>query len=116
MCRLQPKKSCWILTGQSGKLASKLKISYWSPRLLALIAVAVCLLPAATAGGAEAPYRCVPLDVPRGGQAGFTLLDPAQTGLNFTNTLSEENASENQIRLNRSEERRVGKECRSRWS
>jgi hypothetical protein len=42
----------------------------------------------------------VPLEVPRGGQAGFTLLDPAQTGLNFTNTLSEENASQNQIRLN----------------
>ena len=42
----------------------------------------------------------MPLEVPRGGQAGFTLLDPAQTGLNFTNTLSEENAAQNQIRLN----------------
>ena len=67
---------------------------------LALLAVSVCLFLAATAGGADAPYRCVPLDVAQGGKAGFTLLDPAQTGLNFTNTLSEENASQNQIRLN----------------
>jgi len=35
-----------------------------------------------------------------GGQAGFTLMDPARTGLNFTNTLSDENAAQNQIRLN----------------
>jgi hypothetical protein len=67
---------------------------------LALLAVSFFLLPAAAARGAEAPYRWVPLEVPRGGQAGFTLLDPAQTGLDFTNTLSEENASGNQIRLN----------------
>jgi hypothetical protein len=67
---------------------------------LALLAVSACLLLAATVGGADAPYRCVPLAVPPGGQAGFTLLDPTQTGLNFTNTLSEENASQNQIRLN----------------
>ena len=67
---------------------------------LALLAVSACLLLAAAVGGADAPYRCVPLEVPQGGQAGFTLLDPAQTGLNFTNTLSEENASQNQIRLN----------------
>jgi hypothetical protein len=67
---------------------------------LALLAVSVCLLLAATAGGADAPYRCLPVEVPQGGQAGFTLMEPSQTGLTFTNTLSEENASQNQIRLN----------------
>ncbi len=45
-------------------------------------------------------YRCIPLRVPGGGHAGFTLLDPAQTGIDFTNTLSNENAAQNQIRLN----------------
>ena len=72
-----------------------------SPRLqLALLAVAFCLILAATSDAADAPYHCVPLEIPQGGQAGFTLLEPAQTSLNFTNTLSDENASENQIRLN----------------
>ena len=67
---------------------------------MALISVGLHAAGGHRGRGAEAPYRCVPLEVPRGGKAGFTLLDPAQTGLNFTNTLSEENASQNQIRLN----------------
>ena len=65
-----------------------------------MLGVAICLLLVATAHGAEPPFRCIPLEVPLGGQAGFTLMDPALTGLNFTNTLSEENAAQNQIRLN----------------
>ena len=52
---------------------------------------------------AESPtngYRCVPLQVPAAGHAGFTLMDSRETGLAFTNTLSDENAAQNQIRLN----------------
>lgn len=45
-------------------------------------------------------YRCLPLPVPKNGHAGFTLMDPAQTGVTFTNTLSNESAAQNQIRLN----------------
>jgi hypothetical protein len=45
-------------------------------------------------------YRCFPLQVPKNGAAGFTLLDPAQTGLYFTNTLTAQHAAQNQIRLN----------------
>jgi len=45
-------------------------------------------------------YRRIPLEVPATGHAGFTLMDPRQTGIDFTNTLSEQNAAQNQIRLN----------------
>ena len=64
--------------------------------------VAASLLAAAGAGAAEetAGYRCIPLEVPATGRAGFTLMDPRQTGIDFTNTLSERNAAQNQIRLN----------------
>src|SRR6185295_7689178 len=37
---------------------------------------------------------------PSGLNAGFTLLSPAETGILFTNTLSAQHASENQILLN----------------
>ena len=58
-----------------------------------------------TAAGAqtwqEGPgYRSIPLKVPETGHAGFTLMDPRQTGIDFTNTLSDQNAAQNQIRLN----------------
>jgi len=52
--------------------------------------------PADASGG----YRCIPLQVPAAGHTGFTLLDPAQTGIDFTNTLGDNNAAQNQIRLN----------------
>jgi hypothetical protein len=60
------------------------------------------LLVAASAGadGQTTEYRCIPLNVPATGHAGFTLMDPRQTGIDFTNTLSEQNAAQNQIRLN----------------
>jgi hypothetical protein len=45
-------------------------------------------------------YRCIPLKVPAQGHAGFTLMDPRETGIDFTNTLSDQNATQNQIRLN----------------
>ena len=53
-----------------------------------------------TGVAAEAGYRCIPLAVPATGHAGFTLLPPEQTGLAFTNTLSEANVAQNQIRMN----------------
>lgn len=37
---------------------------------------------------------------PQGTRAGFTLMPPAQTGIAFTNVLSDAKAAENQIRLN----------------
>jgi len=61
------------------------------------------LLLFAVGAGAEdqtAGYRCVPLKVPANGHAGFTLMDPRETGIEFTNTLSDQNAAQNQIRLN----------------
>ena len=45
-------------------------------------------------------YRFKELVVPSGGKPGFTLLRPEETGIWFTNALSGENASQNQIRLN----------------
>lgn len=52
------------------------------------------------ANGQTTEYRCIPLKVPATGRAGFTLMDPRQTGIDFTNTLSDQNAAQNQIRLN----------------
>ena len=48
----------------------------------------------------EPGFRSAALPVPKEGQAGFTLLPPAITGLNFTNVLTDAKAAENQIRLN----------------
>ncbi len=45
-------------------------------------------------------FRARSLPLPASGRAGFTLLPPAQTGLSFTNVLSDAKAAENQIRLN----------------
>jgi hypothetical protein len=48
-----------------------------------------------------APYgRRAPLAVPSAGKPGFTLLPASQTGVSFTNLLSDAHAAENQIRLN----------------
>jgi len=61
------------------------------------------LLLVAVGAGAEGQtpgYRCLPLKVPAKGHAGFTLMDPRETGIEFTNTLSDQNAAQNQIRLN----------------
>ncbi|HRZ37174.1 MAG TPA: VCBS repeat-containing protein, partial [Candidatus Paceibacterota bacterium] len=47
-----------------------------------------------------AGYRVRPVVQPPGKRPGFTLLTPAQSGLNFTNVLTPGRAAENQIRLN----------------
>jgi hypothetical protein len=44
-------------------------------------------------------FRRAALVVPAGGKAGFTLMPPNQTGINFSNVLSDDKAAENQIRL-----------------
>jgi enediyne biosynthesis protein E4 len=44
--------------------------------------------------------RRAPLLVPSQGKAGFTLMAPEQTGVLFTNVLTDARAAENQIRLN----------------
>ena len=44
--------------------------------------------------------RWAPLPVASGGQPGFALLSPAQTGVAFTNTVSEEAAAANRVLLN----------------
>jgi enediyne biosynthesis protein E4 len=49
---------------------------------------------------AEPGGRSAALPVPAQGKAGFVLLGPGATGINFTNTLSGQHAAENQIRLN----------------
>jgi len=41
------------------------------------------------AADATSPHRVVPLAVPAQGRTGFTLIDPAQSGLRFTNQLSD---------------------------
>ena len=56
---------------------------------------------AAQAGEPEwSPVVARPLTVPASARVGFTLMDPARTGLTFTNVLSDARAAENQIRLN----------------
>jgi len=48
----------------------------------------------------EGNHRSAPLSVPKAGKPGFTCLPAAETGLSFTNRLSDAKAAENQIRLN----------------
>ena len=73
----------------------------WLLRLLPGIAALLLHAVAGAQTWQEGPsYRCIPLKVPATGHAGFTLMDPRQTGIDFTNTLSDQNAAQNQIRLN----------------
>jgi hypothetical protein len=72
---------------------------------LALIAFGLALAVQSISGGELAwtpgpGYRSAALPVPATGRAGFTLMDPASTGILFTNVLSKAKAAENQIRLN----------------
>jgi len=68
--------------------------------LLAWFLRAAAVAVGAAADEPAAGYRCFPLPVPASGHAGFTLMAPQQTGIDFTNTLSDQNAAQNQIRLN----------------
>src|SRR5207248_3389879 len=56
--------------------------------------------PRVSAADAAIGYRRFPLAIPASGHTGFTLLPPEQTGIYFTNTLSDRNAAQNQILLN----------------
>jgi len=47
-----------------------------------------------------AGYRRAALPVPKQGRTGFTLLSPTNTGITFTNVLTDDKVAENQIRLN----------------
>src|SRR4051794_17179852 len=44
-----------------------------------------------------ADFQARPLKIPAGGKTGFTLLNAAQTGINFTNVLSDKAAEKNRI-------------------
>ena len=65
----------------------------------------LALLPSALAAGeptwnVEKGFRWAPLEVPTGGQAGFTLLPPEQTGIFFTNELDEWKGASNRVLYN----------------
>lgn len=55
---------------------------------------------AAAPGQSSAGYRAIPLVVPSTGQAGFTRIDPAASGVLFTNWLARETYTTNQTFLN----------------
>ena len=76
-----------------------------SPRLATVLATALgCHLMAALATAldwqAAEGYRRAALAIPPRGKTGFTEVTGAQTGIQFTNVLSEERALTNQIFLN----------------
>jgi hypothetical protein len=76
------------------------------PRRLWLLLPFVLLWETAAAFAAELKWEPIPagrraiLSVPVQGKAGFTLMPANQTGVLFTNVLSDARAAENQIRLN----------------
>ncbi len=77
----------------------------WRPARRGWCVTVGCLAVAAFwhVAAAQAPpegFHARPLPVPASGRAGFTLLPPPETGLHFTNVLSDAKAAENQIRLN----------------
>src|SRR5213593_4831129 len=61
----------------------------------------LCSLPRSNALEWKSAEGCrfAELPVPKAGKAGFSLLTAAQTGIQFTNHLSDAKAAENQIRL-----------------
>ncbi len=64
------------------------------------LSLSLCLHPlTALEWETGAGFRSAPLTVPKTGKTGFTQLPAAQTGISFTNVLSDEKAAENQIRL-----------------
>src|SRR5436190_1054166 len=66
-----------------------------------LLGLICCHSPAANLDWVQGSgFRSAALPIPKEGKAGFTLLPPAATGINFTNILTDEKAAENQIRLN----------------
>src|SRR4051794_14934431 len=61
----------------------------------------VCLLSAETLKWEQRNgFRVAPLNVPKSGKTGFTLLSPSETGILFTNQLDYEKSQKNQNLLN----------------
>jgi len=73
------------------------RLPWTSLRPLPLLLTLVVLL---SPRPSHAAHEVRPLRVLSEGKAGFTLVDPAVTGVTFTNRLSDEAAAANQIRLN----------------
>ncbi|HZR19629.1 MAG TPA: FG-GAP-like repeat-containing protein [Verrucomicrobiae bacterium] len=67
---------------------------------LPLISLAASLVAADLRWEAGSYGRRAALPVPSQGAPGFTLMPPGETGVHFTNVLSDARATENQIRLN----------------
>ncbi|MBI4664297.1 MAG: VCBS repeat-containing protein [Verrucomicrobia bacterium] len=64
------------------------------------VGLAHCNGTAAPSSQQEGGFRSASLVIPASGKIGFTLIAPDQSGVAFTNHLSDANAAENQIRLN----------------
>jgi enediyne biosynthesis protein E4 len=79
----------------------RMRISLIRPAVLALLFPICSNAPAANLEWSQATgFRSAALPIPKEGKAGFTLLPPSATGINFTNILSDEKIAENQLRLN----------------
>src|SRR3974390_773255 len=66
-----------------------------------LLVTCICLPAAAEPDWhQETGFRWAELPVPRGGQTGFKLLTPEETGINFTNTLDEHTGEANRVLFN----------------
>jgi hypothetical protein len=61
--------------------------------------LALALMLGASPLWGAAGFHAQSLPVPASGRTGFTRLEPAQTGVAFTNHLADRTAAENQIRL-----------------
>ncbi len=71
----------------------------WASLVLAIGLFSVTAAPAESGPWRTLPdgSRWAPLEIPSGGQAGFTQLPPEITGLNFTNRLGEWNSASNRV-------------------
>ena len=87
-------------TASHGEPRRGLRQVWYLAVLLATAHLQLAAAPGDPVTKADAGYRVNELQIERGGHAGFTLLSPERTGVDFTNTLSDLHAAENQIRLN----------------
>ena len=65
-----------------------------------LLSAALELQAAALKWESRNGYRVAPLEVPKSGKSGFTLLSPSETGILFTNQLDYQKSQKNQNLLN----------------
>jgi hypothetical protein len=76
-------------------------INLYARRLvLGACVLPLCRVYAATQWVEERGHKWHSLEVPTGSQAGFTLLNPEQTGIHFRNKLGAEKSLQNQVYLN----------------